>query len=79
MVFLAEGNGAHCSLLPSAPSASHQFSYFSPVARHNDMINLAFLDGHIASYRSDYVGCGVGLPERPDIRWIVPDSPWMGP
>jgi prepilin-type N-terminal cleavage/methylation domain-containing protein/prepilin-type processing-associated H-X9-DG protein len=79
MVFLAEGNGAHCSLLPSAPSAIHQFSYFSPVARHHDMTNLAFLDGHIASYQSDYVGCGVGLPERPDICWIVPDSPWPGP
>ncbi len=79
MVFMSEGNGVHCSLLPSAPTEIHSFSYFSPVARHNDMVNLSFLDGRVQAYRSDYVGCGVGLPDRPDIRWMVPNSPWGGP
>jgi prepilin-type processing-associated H-X9-DG protein len=72
MVFLSEGDGLQCSLLPSTKP-------YSPVARHDDLVNLAFVDGHIAPFRSDYVGCGVGIPGLPDIRWIVPDSPWAGP
>ncbi len=79
MVFLSEGDGVHCSLLPAAPSAVHGFSNFSPLARHQDMVNLAFLDGRVEAFRSDYVGCGVGIPDLPNIRWIVPDSSWAGP
>jgi prepilin-type N-terminal cleavage/methylation domain-containing protein len=81
MVFMSEGNGVHCSLLPSATPTQIGLNYcdFSPVARHNDIVNLSFLDGRVAAYRSDYVGCGVGLSDRPDIRWMVPNSPWAGP
>ena len=81
MVFMSEGNGVHCSVLPSAaPTAiAGKYYNFTPLARHSDMVNLAFLDGRVAAYRSDYVGCGVELPDRPDIRWIVPNSPWTGP
>ncbi|HTQ37668.1 MAG TPA: DUF1559 domain-containing protein [Pirellulales bacterium] len=80
MVFLSEGNGVHCSLLPAAPTLiAGIYLNFSTIARHADMVNIAFLDGHVAPFRSDYVGCGVGIPDRPDIRWIVPDSSWAGP
>lgn len=81
MVFMSEGNGVHCSVLPSATPTSIAGKYynFTPIARHNDMVNLSFLDGRVAAYRSDYVGCGVELPDRPDIRWMVPNSPWAGP
>jgi prepilin-type N-terminal cleavage/methylation domain-containing protein/prepilin-type processing-associated H-X9-DG protein len=72
MTFMADGPGAHCSVLPSDRS-------FSPVARHAGVVNLAFLDGHVRSYSAGEVGCGVGLVERDDVRWRVPDSPWPGP
>jgi prepilin-type N-terminal cleavage/methylation domain-containing protein/prepilin-type processing-associated H-X9-DG protein len=72
MVFLSEGDGFQCSVLPST-------KLYSPVARHHDQVNLAFLDGRVAAYSSSYVGCGVGIPDRPDINWIVPESDWSGP
>ncbi len=73
MVFMTEGIGTQCSLLPSDQK-------YSPVARHAGMVNLAFLDGHLKAYSADYVGCGsIGIPDRPDIVWKVPDSPWPGP
>jgi prepilin-type N-terminal cleavage/methylation domain-containing protein/prepilin-type processing-associated H-X9-DG protein len=72
MVFLAEGSGLYCSLLPSTKA-------YSPVARHQDTVNLAFLDGHVTAFHSQYVGCGVGIPDRPNICWIVPGSTWSGP
>jgi len=72
MVFMADGIGSQCSILPSAKP-------YSPIDRHNGAVNLAFLDGHVKSFSGDYVGCGVGIPDRPDIRWIVSDSIWTGP
>jgi prepilin-type N-terminal cleavage/methylation domain-containing protein/prepilin-type processing-associated H-X9-DG protein len=74
MVFLAEGNGFQSSLLPADST-----QVYNPVPRHNGMVNLAFLDGHISAFRGEYVGCSVGIPDLPDIRWIVPNSPWPGP
>jgi prepilin-type N-terminal cleavage/methylation domain-containing protein/prepilin-type processing-associated H-X9-DG protein len=72
MVLMAEGTGTYCSVLPSAKN-------YSPDPRHTGSVNLAFLDGHVKSFSGDYVGCGVGIPDRPDIRWIVPNSAWAGP
>ncbi len=73
MVFMTEGICTQCSLLPSDQK-------YSPVARHAGMVNVAFLDGHVKAYSADYDGCGtIGIPDRPDINWIVPDSPWTGP
>jgi prepilin-type processing-associated H-X9-DG protein len=72
MVFLADAPGGYCSVLPFAAP-------FSPVARHNGRVNLAFLDGHAASFSSSYVGCAVGDPQRSDLRWVVPGSTWIGP
>ncbi|HEY8746630.1 MAG TPA: DUF1559 domain-containing protein [Tepidisphaeraceae bacterium] len=71
-VFMADGPAGHCSTVPAnAP--------YSPVARHNKNLNVCFLDGHVAAYSGDYIGCNVGDPQRPDVRWIVPKSVWAGP
>ena len=72
LVFMADAPSGYCSVMPAAAP-------YSPAARHSGRVNLAFLDGHVASYTGAEVGCGVGDPERPDVRWIVPGSPWNGP
>jgi prepilin-type processing-associated H-X9-DG protein len=72
MVFMSEGNGAQCSLLPSDQP-------YSPVARHHGLLNVAYLDGHVTAYAAEKVGCGVGDPRRTDIRWRVNESEWDGP
>jgi prepilin-type N-terminal cleavage/methylation domain-containing protein/prepilin-type processing-associated H-X9-DG protein len=72
MVFMSEGIGVQCSLLPSNKP-------YSPVARHSNCVNIAFLDGHVADFSGDEVGCGLGDPHRPDIRWVLPNSQWSGP
>jgi prepilin-type processing-associated H-X9-DG protein/prepilin-type N-terminal cleavage/methylation domain-containing protein len=71
-VFMADAAGDHCSVLPAAQP-------YSPVARHRGKVNISFLDGHVAAFSGQYVGCGVGDPDRPDIHWIVPNDPWAGP
>ena len=71
-VFMADGPGAYCSVLPSSKP-------YSPVARHNGTVNISFLDGHVAGFDGDYVGCGTGDPQRSDVRWVVPGSAWKGP
>lgn len=72
LAFLADAPGAYCSALPAAAD-------YSPVARHGGYVNIAFLDGHVASLEGTYVGCGTGDPQRQDVRWIVPNSSWAGP
>ncbi|HVU86194.1 MAG TPA: prepilin-type N-terminal cleavage/methylation domain-containing protein [Pirellulales bacterium] len=72
MVFMADGPGPYCSILPSKQP-------YSPVARHGGLVNIAFLDGHVTSLSGDLVGCGVGDPQLPDVRWVVPGSVWTGP
>lgn len=72
MVFMADSPGPWCSTLPSK-------NPYSPAARHLGTVNIAFMDGHVDSFTGDEIGCGTGDPKRPDIRWFVPDSPWMEP
>ncbi|MFI5378874.1 MAG: prepilin-type N-terminal cleavage/methylation domain-containing protein [Tepidisphaerales bacterium] len=72
MAFLADAPESHCSVLPSNQP-------YSPVARHGGRVNIAFLDGHVASFTAEEAGCGRGIIENPDLRWRVPDSPWPGP
>lgn len=73
MVFMAEGLGPWCSVIPT------KYSY-SPTARHiGKTVNIAFLDGRVESYLGDDVGCRVGDPKRPDIVWYPPNSGWKGP
>ncbi len=72
MVFIADSPGPWCAVLPSKKP-------YSPAARHQGAANISFLDGHVESFLGDDIGCGVGDPKRPDVRWFVPDSPWMEP
>ena len=72
VVFMSEGPGAYCSVLPAAAE-------YSPIARHRGRVNAAFLDGHVASYTGQEIGCGVGDPQRADVRWTIPYSTWAGP
>ena len=72
VVFMSEGSGSYCSVLPAGAD-------YSPVARHRGRVNVGFLDGHVASYTGQEVGCGVGDPQRPDVRWTIPYSTWAGP
>lgn len=74
MTFLADGNGTQCSLLPADAKKK-----YNPDPRHSGMANLAFLDGHVAAFSGDYLGCGIGISDREDVRWEVPDSAWLGP
>lgn len=72
MVFMADAPGNYCSVLPAAKP-------YSPIARHDGFVNISFLDGHVASFSGPEVGCDIGDPHRPDVRWVVPRSPWPGP
>lgn len=73
MVFMADALGPYCSVLPSKED-------YTPIARHiGNTVNIAFLDGRVESYPGDEVGCRIGDPQRPDIRWNPPNSLWPGP
>ena len=71
MVLFTDGPAAHCSVSPADSTVD-----YSPVPRHNNRVNIAFLDGHIDSPLGSYVGCNIGFIEHPDIRWRVPNSQW---
>ena len=71
-VFMADGPGSYCAVLPSNKS-------YTATARHRGTINIAFLDGHVDRFSGQYVGCGESDPIRPDVQWIVPGSSWAGP
>jgi prepilin-type processing-associated H-X9-DG protein/prepilin-type N-terminal cleavage/methylation domain-containing protein len=64
VVALGEGLGPYSSTYPSAKP-------YGVVARHAGTVNLLFLDGHVQSFRRDYVGCGVGDPHRADVSWLT--------
>lgn len=73
MVFMSEGYGPYCSVLPSTAD-------FTPAARHlGNTVNIAFLDGHVEAYQGEEIGCRVGDPQRPNVRWFPPNSLWPGP
>jgi prepilin-type processing-associated H-X9-DG protein len=72
-VFMTDAPGPYCSTLPAnAP--------YSPADRHRGKrVNVSFIDGHVSAFEGKEVGCGVGDPNRPDLRWQPPDSTWAGP
>jgi prepilin-type N-terminal cleavage/methylation domain-containing protein/prepilin-type processing-associated H-X9-DG protein len=73
MVFMADGLGPFCSVIPHNDD-------FSTVARHiGNTVNIAFMDGRVESFAGDEVGCRIGDPQRPEIRWWPPNSTWPGP
>ena len=65
MVFLTDAPGAFCAVWPEPTAA-----VYAPTARHKRKMNVAFIDGHVESLRSDQVS---------SVRWQVPRSPWAGP
>ena len=70
---MADGLGPYCSTIPSTKD-------YSPIARHiGGTVNIAFLDGRVEAFLGEDVGCGVGDPQRDDIRWNPPNSKWPGP
>jgi prepilin-type N-terminal cleavage/methylation domain-containing protein/prepilin-type processing-associated H-X9-DG protein len=62
LAFMADTLGPYASTVPS------QLGY-SVQARHAGRANVVFVDGRVQSFTGSYLGCGVGEPSRPDIRW----------
>jgi len=64
VVAMADAPGPYASTFPSLKP-------YSVLARHTRRVNLLFLAGQVNSYAADYVGCGVGDPNREDVRWLT--------
>jgi type II secretory pathway pseudopilin PulG len=64
VVAMADAPGPYASTFPSGKP-------YSVLARHARRVNLLFLAGQVNAYAGDYVGCGVGDPEREDVRWLT--------
>jgi prepilin-type N-terminal cleavage/methylation domain-containing protein len=64
VVAMADAPGPYSATFPSV-------NPYSPVARHAGHINLLFLSGQVQDFATSYVGCGVGDPKRPDVRWLT--------
>ena len=62
VVFMADGGIGYCSAFPAVAE-------YSPQARHRQTANLAFLDGHAASFNATEIGCNTGINKRPDVLW----------
>lgn len=62
VVAMADAPGPYASTFPAARP-------YSPVARHLHRVNLLFLGGAAQSFAGSYAGCGVGDPQRDDVRW----------
>jgi general secretion pathway protein G len=75
MIFMLDARGANCSVWPSADAKKT----YNPDARHGNRANVAFLDGHVASYTGAELGVGSGVPINPEFRWWTPKNTWPGP
>jgi len=64
VVTMADAPGPYASTYPSV-------NPYSIVARHAGRINLLFLAGEVQGFAGSYVGCGVGDPGLPDVRWLT--------
>jgi len=62
LAFMADAPGQYASTVPS------QLGY-SVIARHAGSANVVFVDGRVQSFTGEYLGCDVGEPQRPEIRW----------
>jgi len=72
MVLLADSPATHCSVWPGNVM-------YSPAPRHGGRVNIAFLDGHVASYSGDEAGYGRPVQAGVEMTWAVPGSTWPGP
>ncbi len=64
VVAMADAPGPYASTFPSRKG-------YSVLARHNGRVTILFLANQVNSFAADYVGCGVGDPNRPDVRWLT--------
>lgn len=64
VVAMADAPGPYASTYPSTKP-------YSILARHSRRVNLLFLAGQVNSFAADHVGCGVGDPNRDDLRWLT--------
>ena len=64
VVAMGEAPGPYASTYASAQP-------YGIVARHSGGINLLFLTGQVQSFAGARVGCGVGDPRLPDVRWLT--------
>jgi prepilin-type N-terminal cleavage/methylation domain-containing protein len=64
VVAMADAPGPYSSTFPSSRA-------YSPIARHTTRVNLLFLAGEARSLPGPYIGCGVGDPQLPDVRWLT--------
>jgi len=64
VVAMGDAPGPYSATYPSVQP-------YSIVARHMANINLLFLTGQVASFAGSHVGCGVGDPGLPDVRWLT--------
>jgi prepilin-type N-terminal cleavage/methylation domain-containing protein/prepilin-type processing-associated H-X9-DG protein len=71
MVFLTDAPGNYCSVFPSVLPGG-----YNPVPRHNNCVNICFLDGHVEAVPGSYIGCGTGLIQRADVQWHPPGNSW---
>ena len=74
MVFLTDAPGPNCSTWPTAKPRP-----YNPAARHAGRVNIAFVDGHVASFTAADAGIGVGAADTDNLSWRVPGSTWPGP
>ena len=64
VVAMADAPGPYASTFPSSQP-------YGCIPRHAAQINLLFLGGQARSFPTAYVGCGVGDPQRGDVRWLT--------
>jgi prepilin-type N-terminal cleavage/methylation domain-containing protein len=64
VVAMADAPGQYASTYPSSQP-------YSSLARHDSRVNLLFLAGGVQSFAGTYVGCGIGDPKLPDVRWLT--------
>jgi prepilin-type N-terminal cleavage/methylation domain-containing protein len=64
VVAMADAPGPYASTFPSTKP-------YSVLARHTGRVNILFLAGQVNSLAGAYVGCGVGDPNRDDVRWLT--------
>lgn len=62
IAFMADSPGGYASTMPSSAGYSVQ-------ARHQGFAHVSFLDGHVQAFTGDYLGCGTGEKDQPDVHW----------
>lgn len=67
VVAMTDAPGPYASTFPSTKA-------YSVVARHNARVNVLFLAGQVQSFAGSYIGCGVGDPQRDEVRWLTGTS-----